>query len=573
MSSMSLKNITKLNLLGASLAVITALPANAVEVPGIVNPGQVEKRFENNKPDLSMPDFELPVVSDVGELSAAAKKQLEENKFTLKKIEIEGATVFSADELKFAYEDKIGQKISLLDARSIAKKITEYYRKNGYILSQAVIPAQELQDGVLKIKVVEGYVGSFVIQGDISEGQKEVLSGYAANLIKSKPIRTQDMERYLLLMNDLPGAKVKGLLRPSTSQFGAAELVLKVEDKAFAGSYNINNRGSEYIGPWQHTLSGSANSLMGMYDQTNVRFSTTNPTTEMRSYEIQHGHVIGDEGLKLSGRYSHTHTEPGYTLKPVQIVGDSDLFELKAEYPLVRSRNENLIPRISLEAHDTDTDVFKNVDFTVDRLRVARLGTYYDLHDDFAGYNSFTWVLSQGIDALGASDSGINRSNPIGQPDFTKVNFDASREQGVYGPFSILGALSSQYSANPLYVSEQFSLGGEDFGRAYDPAEVLGDSGIIGKLEMRFDDQVGAEYLEGYQLYGYYDLGRTWSRKVPHAANEKQSIASAGFGVRSNFTENLYGNVELAFPLTKEVSTRSGNDNSPRLFVNFLAQF
>jgi hemolysin activation/secretion protein len=104
--------------------------AQAVEVPSYVNPGQVEKRFEQPSTNFSTPDFILPVISDVGELSDAAKRQLEQNKFTLRKVNIEGATVFTAEELEVTYKDKLGKKISLLDAQEIARNITDMYRRN-----------------------------------------------------------------------------------------------------------------------------------------------------------------------------------------------------------------------------------------------------------------------------------------------------------------------------------------------------------------------------------------------------------------------------------------------------------
>jgi len=551
-----------------------ASAANAIDVPGNVTAGQVERRLQQPKTNLSAPDFELPAAADSSELSEATKKKLEQSKFTLKQVEIEGSTVFTEDQLKFAYEDFIGKKISLLDAMNIAKQITNLYRSNGYILSQAVIPEQELNNGVLKVRIVEGFIGSYNIQGDaITEGQKSVIQSYADNILESRPVRTQKLERYLLLMNDLPGAKITGLLRPSASQFGAAELVLTVTDKAFEGAYSVNNRGSRTIGPWQHSVLGTANSLLGMYDQTSLRFSTTNPTTELRSYEFSHKQMLGEEGTSILGRFARTNTQPGENLKSLAIVGESNLFEAKLEHPFVRSRNQNLISRFAFEYNDTDTDVFKNVDFTEDRLRMLRLGTYFGFLDDWKGSNVLDLQLTQGLNIMNASEEGTNRSNTIGDSDFTKINFDASRLQNLFGQFSLLAAVSSQYSFDPLLVAEQFSLGGADFGRAYDPAELLGDSGIIGKLELRFDDVVGGQILQDYQLYTYYDLGEVRLRDVAPGVNQKFSLSSAGLGARANFTDNFSGNIELSFPLTKQVVAERTDGDDPRIFVGFLAQF
>jgi hemolysin activation/secretion protein len=545
-----------------------------LNVPSSVNSSQVEKRFDKRQSPLASPDLNLPVPGDVGELSAAAKKQLEENKFVLKSVAVDGATVFTDAQLKATYKNKIGETISLLDAREIAKKITDLYRKNGYILSQAVIPAQDLKNGVLKVRVVEGFVGAVVIDGtSLSAGQKKVIQAYADKINATRPVKTQDLERYLLLMNDLPGATVTGLLRPSANNVGSADLVLKVNDKAFEGAYTLDNRGSKYIGPWQHSVNIGANSLLGMYDQTQLRLNTTSPTTELRAFELSHSELLDSEGTELSLRASHTHTEPGDTLKPLQIVGDSDLYEIKVSHPFIRSRQENLVSRISFELHNSDTNVFKDVDFTEDRLRIARVGSNYNFIDDYQGNNFFDLQVSQGMNVFNASEDGVDRTNAIGESDFTKLNFDISRLQGLTNQLSLLAAASSQYSFDPLLVAEQFSVGGSEFGRAYDPAEVLGDSGIAGKLELRLDNQIGDEYLQDIQFYTYYDLGRVWLRNVPTAANDKKSIASAGFGARTNLTDNFSGNLEVAFPLTKPASNQSGDGKDPRVFAGFTAQF
>ena len=70
--------------LAVILSLVSASSANAIDIPGGADSGQAAKRFERPSSALSAPDLNLPVPSDVGELSAAAKKQLEENRFRLK---------------------------------------------------------------------------------------------------------------------------------------------------------------------------------------------------------------------------------------------------------------------------------------------------------------------------------------------------------------------------------------------------------------------------------------------------------------------------------------------------------
>ena len=99
---------------------------------------------------------------------------------------------------------------------------------------------------------------------------------------------------------------------------------------------------------------------------------------------------------------------------------------------------ENLIGRILVDYHDTVTDIFKTIDYTTDRLRVARAGLTYNIVDSLRGNNLVDAQLSQGMDIFGATSSGANRSNAVGDSSFTKINMDMSRTQPLPSNFSLM---------------------------------------------------------------------------------------------------------------------------------------
>lgn len=566
----------RLLLTSALMSVMSISAAYAtVVVPAEVDASRVQKRLTKTPEVMDSLKSELPLPGEPKEMSKEQRAQLEKVTFTLKTVSIEGVTAYKGDELKSTYDGMVGQKISLFDAQMIARKITAKYRGDGYVLSQAVVPQQTVSGGTLKIRVVEGYIANVIIQGDIKgDGARQVVEGYAQNIKAMRPVRTQDLERYLLLINDLPGASVSGLLRPAVGQVGAADLVITSKNKAFEASYSLDNRGSEFIGPWQHSVSFAANSLFGMYDRTELRLITTSPTTELRAFDLQHDEVLGDDGTKLSLQAAHTYTEPGDSLKNDNIVGHSELYSAKVSHPFIRSRKENLSAHAAFDFRNSDTDINTNTDYTQDRLRVARLGGTYTLADSLRGNNSFDLDFSKGLNIFNASDEkNTSRTNANGESDFSKFNLDISRLQTLPSRFSLLATASAQYSMDPLFVSEQFALGGTSFGGAYDSAEILGDHGIAGKLELRYTDSLGDPLLDSYQLYTYYDIGRAWVREGGAGANDKLSLASAAVGVRTNFTDALSGTFEVAQPLTKPAKNQGDHGDGPRIFVGTTARF
>jgi hemolysin activation/secretion protein len=547
--------------------------ALAIDIPPSVNPGNIERRFEETLPPLPSGNLQAPMPS-VQPLPEDVRNKLARHLFVLKQVAVEGATVFTPEDMAFAYRDQKDKVISLLDARDIANRITTLYHEKGYLLSQAIVPPQDTAGGVLKLRVVEGYISDVVIQGDARENSyRKLVEAYAGHIKSKRPINESDLERYLLLMNDLAGATASGMLHPSPTQPGAAELVVTFSHKAFEGSYTLDNRGTKYLGPLEHTGTFAANSLFGMYDRTLVRFMTTTPDSEMKYFEVQHTEPVGNNGAKLTFDASHSHTEPGDGLSPTEIVGDSDFLQAKLEQPFLRSRQGNLTGRILFDIRNSDTDVFRTTELNEDKLRVVRGGGNYDFTDRLLGIDVIDAQASHGLNILGATGSGTDRSNAHGDSDFTKFNLDLSRTQPLPHDFSLLTAASGQFAFEPLLQAEQFTLGGPNFGQAYDPSELSGDHGLAGKAELRYSQSPGQRYLNSYQFFTYYDIGRVWIRGGGPGADDKKSLASAGGGVRVSFTENLSASLEADTPLTKPASNQGDHGNSPRVFFSITGRF
>src|SRR5690349_11358364 len=106
-----------------------------------------------------------PKISTPADVSTSpevqAPKGAEKITLVLKKVNVVGATKVSNANVSAAYETLIGKKITLVQVYEIANKITKIYRENGYILSRAVVPQQEITNGTVTIRVVEGFVSSF----------------------------------------------------------------------------------------------------------------------------------------------------------------------------------------------------------------------------------------------------------------------------------------------------------------------------------------------------------------------------------------------------------------------------
>src|SRR5690349_1848440 len=170
--------------------------------PARYDPRQTEKTIEKMeegqrrlKPPVRLPGVAQP------EVRASTKPM-----FKLRAVSIDGATTIAPDTMVDSYKSFIGQTVSQADLVTIAGNITDLYRAAGYSLTRAIIPPQDIKDGRIHVKVIEGYVTEIVVKGDDVDryGIRRMLE----RIIGERPSRLTTIERQLLLANDTPGIRI-----------------------------------------------------------------------------------------------------------------------------------------------------------------------------------------------------------------------------------------------------------------------------------------------------------------------------------------------------------------------------
>lgn len=557
-----------------------ALLFAAVAVPGgtVLAQNELETKFRSERFTEYPPGWEIEQI-ERGLLRISAPRAIgpdsardggilslplgtDELGLVLNAIVIEGSTVYDDEQLAQFYEEFLGTEIALAEVFRIAERITAKYRNDGYILSRVIVPPQTISEGEVRLRIIEGFINEVRIEGEV--GESPLLAAYAAKIRNSRPLSAKDMERYLLLLEDLPGITAEAVLSPAKDVPGASDLLIIVSGRAVDGYARIDNRGTKFNGPGQLWLGANYNSMAGNHHRTSVRMVVAGKDAkELRSLEIEHERQLGTEGRKLRLQFLQTTSEPGHTLRDLNIVSKSRLFRIGYADPLVRSRSRNLSLHADLVVRDSETTIFANR-LSRDRVRFLSFGALYDSADQFGGINQIEVNLDQGLGFLGASREGTtDLSREFARFDFTKARVSASRLQRLGGRLSLLASFMSQYSFAKLPASEEFGVGGERCGRAYDASEITGDHGACLLLEMRYGHNMDAESSRGYQLYGFFDVGGVW-RKTPGPLGKRAHLSSAGIGARFNFTEQMSGSFEVAWPQTSRVDDREIDIGSQR---------
>jgi hemolysin activation/secretion protein len=543
--------LKKMTLLGF-IIFLTPGVANAIPfIPPTVLP---ERQTPFNPPaNGGLPGAE-PSVTERNKPIPGVSEAAMNVKFVLKKLVLEGNKTYTYAQLEPIFKKSIGKEISLADLQIIAREIEKYYVDNGYILTRVIVPPQEIDaSGAVKLQIIEGYISDTVIDGN-TKNIKKLINAYVAPVLQSKPLQITVLERAVLLINDIPGVTTKAVLTPSFDTPGATTLVLVVNQALFTGNATWDDRGTKYVGPDQFSTTLQINNVFQAPGQIEFDGKITANTNELRSGNWQYLAEVFDNGSTFLSAYTANQVAPGNTLSPLHITGYSDTASFIYTYPFIRTRRMNLSGTATYDYLNSKT-YFSDILVTLDRIESIRFGGSFNAIDGMNGMNLVTGQYSQGIQLFsGDEQPEIKRSRVDGQKNYSKVLLTYTRLQSLPETWSLFFSTTGQLAFNSLLSAEQLGYGGAQYGSAYDSSEIISDTGIEGKLELRYNSPTAGEFFRTTQYYGSYDFGAMYDKHDIPGIGSKQSGTSAAAGIRLNIVGRVSSSFEIAKPLTKKVA-------------------
>jgi hemolysin activation/secretion protein len=549
--------------------------AMAQDIPGSADPGQASRNLRERIAPLTVtPDIQVKGMA-IGRAPAGADKV----HFTLTELRLEGVTAYKESELQEIYEKYIGQTVSLADIYSIAAELTAKYRNDGYILTQIIVPPQTIDAGIVRLRVVEGTIDKVHITGKTGEEEKDLslMRRYASQVIHpGRPLNIKELERALLLINDLPGVEARSVIAPSKARTGAADLIITVDRDPYDAFLGIDNYGSRFLGRWGASAGGSLNSALFHANEkisSQIVYVPHGPLSDHELAYISGSYwlPVGGMGTSLEAFYSYTDTEPGLDLREFEVQGRSHYLSVTLEHPFVRTRALNLTGRILLDGRNVENE--NNIpDNREDNIRALRAGGRLESIDTLfsGGLNSLDVEFSKGLNMLGASDKhDANLSRPDGDPQFLKLEAEARRLQHLGGQFNLLLGAKGQLSNAAQLSAEEFGIGGSSYGRGYDPSEIVGDDGIAGKIELQWNPLWQMKWINRSQIFGFWDAGKVWNDDA--TTDKVESLASAGLGFRADLVSDIQTEFYVAVPLTREIEAE--HDDDARFFLSINKRF
>jgi hemolysin activation/secretion protein len=493
-------------------------------------------------------------------------------------VRVEGVTVYDPATLQPLYGDLVGAAVPRSRLGEVAEALQARYRSDGYILT-AVRGQVETVNGraIFVLRAVEGYISEVKLEGDIGPAGN-LAYAFLEHLTWIRPVKNADLERYLLLVQDIPGVSVRSVLRRVSTEPGAVELVAQLSRKPFSALYQYDNRGSPEVGPSEMLLSGAANSFTSLGEQLQGIFYNTFNREQIFG-QIDASAFLGAEGLRAVGYFGRGNSQPGGALTGTGFNSDLTVGDLGLTYPVIRSRRFNFSVNGLFYTYDSPIDVTGPAGTPIlaseSHLRILRAGGVVDFQDalfaDLPAANLAVVTASRGLQGFGASSNNAALpARPNNRVDFNKVSGELTRVQNLV-TFGTVGtalklSVAGQFTGDILPPSEKFYLGGNRFGRGFWFGQITGDRALGTTVELQintgFTDVpiLTPEHRLDVQFYGFWDTGFSYNL-APGDLN--QNVKSIGLGVRSDLTEWLYVELEGVHRLTLQPNGANTNRLSP----------
>ncbi|MGB7441204.1 MAG: ShlB/FhaC/HecB family hemolysin secretion/activation protein [Coleofasciculaceae cyanobacterium] len=525
--------------------------------PENLKPNPNEDRFPQPFPipEPLKPEQERPIQSPTRPEPPAAPESLT---IDVKKIVVTGSTAFSQEQLNKIVRPFEEQSLTLEQLTEVADAITQLYLEQGYITSRAILVPQEIGDGRIEIRVIEGGLEEIRI-----EGTNRLNPNYVRNRIKlgvQTPLNTASLEDRLRLLRANPlFENVEASLRAG-KETGKSILIVRVtEANPFEGSVSIDNYSSPSVGSERLGTNLRQRNLTGNGDEISASYyHTTRSGADIweLNYRLPVNAMNGTVQLRTSLNRNKIVDEE---LRILNIEGDSELYELSFRQPLLRSPREEFALSLGFAVQESQS-LIGGFGFPspgadeegITQTSVIKFGQDY-LRRDLRGAWSLRSLFSLGTGWFGAT------VNPNPEPDGRFLSWlgQVQRVQILSeNNFLIIGT-DVQLTPNSLLPSQQFVVGGGQSLRGYRQNLRARDNGVRFSLEDRITLERDESGAATFQLAPFFDASYVWNNS-DNPSNEsledtqpEEFLAGAGLGLIWQPLPKLNLRLDYALPLVE----------------------
>ena len=466
----------------------------------------------------------------------------------IKKLEIIGSTVFTAEELAKVFEPYTMRRLSFIELLAAQQAIDRLYIENGYITSGTFLPPQKLQNGTVTFEVIEGTVEEIEITG---------LQRLNSNYIRSRlelatnaPLNQDRLLNALQLLQldplvDSLAAELTAGTRP-----GSSILEIKIQEAdPFDLTLSFDNYRAPSVGTNRRQVRLTHRNLLGFGDRIALGYLNTDGSNSLNNFNYTI--LIDARNGTLNFRFSYTDSEIiEEPFDRFDIASENTIYELTYRRPVLQKPTEDVAIGLTFSRNDSKLTLGGEPE------AISR-GAELDGKTHISALRFFQEYTNRNTNRVFALRSqfslGVNLFDAtINDDDLPDSNFLAWRGQAQYlkllnSDLTLLLSSDLQISDRPLVPVEQFSLGGVFSVRGYQQDVLLGDNGWFNSAELRVKILQIPKWETSLQLTPFVDFGKVWN--TDDLVLDTNTLLSVGIGLQLQANDLFAARFDWGIPL------------------------
>ena len=452
----------------------------------------------------------------------------------------------------------MGPRRGPADVEQARVALEKAFQDKGFQTVSVQVPPQNPIHGVVVLKVVEATVGRLRVRNsryfDLNRIEENAPS-MAEGTVPDFNAVTKDV----VALNQMPDRKITPALKAGVVP-GTVDIDLNVEDTfPLHGSVELNNRYSADTKPLRLNASLSYNNLWQL--DHSIGASVQIAPEDVNEVKVFSGYYVARfpqvswltliaQGVKQDSNVS--------TLGSIAVAGRGQVIGGRAIISLPSLPGFSHSITLGFDYKDFDQDVNIAGQPTTTPIYYYPFSANYSA--TYAGKGALTTAnagVTWNVRGMGSSPQQFDFNRFKADANFIYVRSDIAHQRDLPWGFQIYGRAQGQVSDQPLVNTEQIAGGGLGTVRGYLEAEVLGDNGAFGSIELRSPSLLRGLNTDANELrlYVFADGGYlTLIDPLPEQDSEF-ALASVGVGGHLRLQNHLNGSIDAGFPFISQTST------------------
>lgn len=515
------------------------------------------------KPPVQQAEPPAPVIIQEEETPLSLA---EGEKIAVRDFRVEGAEFLDASAVSALLQPYRNRELNINEIRQAANKITVYAREQGYMVARAYVPKQNIQDGVLLIKVIAGKYGKFQMKNSspVNDARLQGMFEQAKN--KSEIVTKEGLERSILLVNDTPGALMPRVSISAGAEPGTSDFLVETEAADRVQGYAmVDNYGSRFTGENRVTGEVYINSPFGIGDRISLK-GTTTKAAGLQNARAAYEFPLNNDGLRLEVAAAKTTYKLGDEYVSLEATGEAEMYSARLSYPIKRTREDSIYLSLDVTNKQLKDSYFSGASTTAKQENVATLNLQRETYGSLFGLFAYSNVnVGAAFGHLDFDDKALEAASDTAG-NFSKLNVSFFGNLALTEKWSLETTAQVQDSLGKrLDGVEQFSVSGPAGIKSY-PDGVTGDKGYLLGAELKYAINPGADISHTVGVFANYGSVKLAGKPYLYVFNgavhlaDKLNISDLGLAYYLS-SKKYFGRLQVAKTTGNSDATNVYNDD------------